>query len=127
MVAPGGHNGNEYHQGNPGGNGFGGQGVGLDLHHKRSDIRQLVRAAINGWLTPSQIVAAGRTLEQVMADDGADARARIAAAKGVIDVAKLAQQVCEFDDRTERLDSGRSTENVSVYEVNIPGVTGRGG
>lgn len=91
----------------------GGQGVNLDPHHKRSDIRMLVRAAVQGWLTPSQIAAAGRTLAGVMADDGADPRARVAAAKSVVEIAKLAQQVGEFDAKV----SGEVVDRVVIERL----------
>lgn len=101
--------------GNPGApiGGSGGQGAGLDPHHKRADIRMLVRAAVQGWLTPSQIEAAGRTLAGVMSDDGADPRARVAAAKSVVDIAKLAQQVGEFDAKV----SGEVVDRVVIERL----------
>ncbi len=101
----------------PGENG----GRGRDPHRVRGDVRDMVRAIVAGWLEGDTLANAARDLADILANCE-DPRARVNAAKGLLAIAQLGQQIGEADDKTDRLDGGQATENVT-YVVKIPGAT----
>ena len=84
----------------------------------RSDVRNLVRAAVEGWLKPQDFGWVVDTLRDVAAT-ARDPRARVHAAEGLIRIADLGLKWSEFEDKTGRLDGGEATERV-VFDVTIP-------
>lgn len=87
--------------------------------HERSDVRDLVRSAVKGWLGAESLKWAYDALKDV-ANTSHDGRARVAAAEGVIRMAELGFRLDESDDKRRRLDTGQATENHAHYSVSIP-------
>lgn len=93
-----------------------------DPNYHRADVRDHVRAITGGWLDNDQekLESAVATLHD-MATTSTDDRVRVAAAAGLVKVVEFGQRVAEFDDKTNRLDTGGATER-HEYVVGLPEV-----
>lgn len=84
-------------------------------HNARSELRMLRRAVRAGWDLPDQVFKELPAFcRSMMNNDTADERARIAAAKVLLDAQKANIDNELALDKIERLDEGSATDNQSV-------------
>lgn len=93
--------------------------------HERADVRMLLRAIVQGWVSDPEDLRWCYTVLKHVAVKGKNERARVNAAVGAASImqraVELGIRLTEVDDKIERLDSGKPTESQDVtIEVVMP-------
>jgi uncharacterized protein with NRDE domain len=85
-----------------------------DGRRHRGFLKDQITAVVNGWIDPSHPAWAKVMRNADQLQDSEDPRVAHNASLLAIKMIEVAQKHAEFQDKTDRLDSGEATENMGI-------------